>query len=218
MGLERLSIVFKAEQHFRIRMAPDAYGMRTVRELEEAISSAVAEQNGDGGSAAVFFRIRNRFIAAGIPRRCVRPSTPLASILPRRDIRRMWRKVTADERRAPPLQLSKIDGAMLLTCGGLFVALLTAAIVVSQRTNIPLGASISVGALASAGIAYALWTKSSAFSARLPQGIVTMRDLVHQISRPSGVLGVLQLIIAEECAVEPHTITRETDLAHDLGI
>jgi hypothetical protein len=96
MGLDIVELFLAVEDTFQIHIANDETGsVATVGDLHSLVLSKIHWQDSKRClTTAAFYRIRRALVdALGLERRQIRPSTPLAVILPEHNRRENWRRI-----------------------------------------------------------------------------------------------------------------------------
>lgn len=109
MGLDSVELVLRIEEEFSIEL-PDGEIMdtRTVGDLYRVVLSKL-ETTPSCLSSKAFYRVRTALVEClGLPRRSIRPSTPLDSLIPRTSLIKEWQKIADHSGLAlPPLKRRK---------------------------------------------------------------------------------------------------------------
>jgi acyl carrier protein len=107
MGLDSVELVLRLEDEFSISITDDeAAATRTVGDVYNLILSKLDVTPGCLSSKAFYFTRRALVECLGLPRRSIRPATPLAPLLPEETRQKQWRQIV--ERiglMVPPLRL-----------------------------------------------------------------------------------------------------------------
>ncbi len=106
MGLDSVELVLRIEEEFSIELPdPEIRDIRTVGELYRLVLSKV-ESTPSCLSSKAFYRVRRALVEClSLPRRAIRPSTSLDSLLPRSQLAKEWQRVADHSGLAlPPLK------------------------------------------------------------------------------------------------------------------
>ncbi|MGO9095396.1 MAG: hypothetical protein ACLQGV_09240 [Bryobacteraceae bacterium] len=229
MGEDTAELLLAIEDAFQIEIAERELGyIATVGDLRDLVISKLQGQNSKRClTSAAFYRTRRGMIdALGIDRRQIRPSTPLAPLLPRRNRRRMWRSIQgAMELKLPDLR------------GSLWIALFALALGIALPTGIAFRAGIGSGWI---GVVLFLGLIVGGLLIRLarplevviPNGATTVGDLARDVLalnharlveeaggwNKDEVWESLCRVIVNQTAVPREKIRPEATISYDLGI
>lgn len=95
MGLDAVELIMRIEEEFSIEL-PDAelVSVRTVDDLYQLILRRLDTQPSCLSSKA-FYRVRKSLVQClNLPRRAIRPSTPLDPLLPRSSLHQHWQEIS----------------------------------------------------------------------------------------------------------------------------
>ena len=121
MGLDIVELVLAIEDGFQIHIADEeASTISTVGELHDLIIAKLKGQEAKLClTSAAFYRTRRGIVEAlGVDRRAIKPSTPLASLLPQNDRRAHWISIqNAMEFEVPELRHSSATQIAFVSSG-----------------------------------------------------------------------------------------------------
>jgi acyl carrier protein len=229
MGLELVEIVMEVEDTFGIVITDDdATGMRSVGELHrQIIESRLRARQRGCPTARAFHKIRRVLMeSASVPRRSIRPSTPLKAILPPVARRRAWR--TLQETTSGRLRGLRLPFRL----GPLMAGAWVLSGVLGAATLMPrVGFDHGVVLAGTAAVALLLVTFYLArpLALAFPRGVVTVGDLTHASLPPrydqaiqqqmsdEEVWNKLRQIVAESLGLTAEEITPSARFVEDLG-
>jgi acyl carrier protein len=230
MGLELLELVLTVEDAFGFSIPDeDAAGLNTVGKLHEYILAHRCHAKQEAClSSIAFYKIRRALISVRkLPRKDVRVSTELATIIPARR-RRIWRALEkATGFRLPRLRRPAwVTPVAALATVGLAIAV-PVLLSLSMLHGAIFVAILTAGA---AGYAFSWLTTLLAFEfppdcatvGQLAKGALARnyRAIVEQSGKCASdaeVWVALRLIVAEQLGVRPGDLTKETNFVKDLN-
>lgn len=96
MGLDSVELVLRTEDEFSITLSDDeAASATTVGDLYNLVLSKLDVTPGCLSSKAFYFTRRALVESLGLPRRSIRPATPLSPLLPDETRREQWQEIRA---------------------------------------------------------------------------------------------------------------------------
>jgi len=229
MGLELVEIVMKVEETFGVIVSDDAApDMRTVGQLHEYILDYRDQEKQQGCPTGWVFRDIRRVLTGttSAPRRAIRPSTELRTILPPLTRRRVWKTLQQD---VPgrlrglrlPFRLGPIITGLSVLAGVVGVAIIVPHVGFVHAVVLGLTAIITTLLL--------IFFTTRPFAVAFPHGVVTVGDLavaelppgyedaVKQQMTDEEVWERLQKIVAEILGVKSEDITPSARFVEDLG-
>lgn len=229
MGLDIVELVFAVEDAFGISITDEeASHTATVGQLHALVMSKLGPAETPVClTSAAFYRTRRALMeTVPIPRREIRPSTPVEEVFPRRRRRELWPRF----RRELALKLPELahPGWTMLS---LLACAIAVAVVYPVTTGQPLSAAATWSLLAIP--LWALFLKLTAsLATRLPDGMNTVGDLsrivlalnhahfarTQRAWSPDEVWESLCRVIVEQTGVPRYKIAPEATFAGDLGL
>jgi len=235
MGLDYVELVLAIEDKFGIHIDDEEAGSaRTVGDLYAIIMAKVEPEVTVGQrrclTSAAFYRTRRGITETlGLSRREIRPSTPLAPILPWPRRNRFWRSIQIESGFALPKlrHPSWVQNGVL--GAGLLCSLVFAQTTKTSFRDISTVTLVYLSGLCSGGVL--LWiTKPLAFG--LPREVATVGDLaksvlkinyarfIASVGQPSrkDVWDTLSGLMVKQLGLSPDQIRPEATILDDLGI
>ena len=229
MGLDTVEIVMEVEDTFGIVFSDEAAPqIRTVGGLHQYILECRRRNEQQGCATARMFRGIRRFLVetGSVPRRAIRPSTHLTSILPPRHRRRVWISLQASVS-------GRLRGLRLpFRLGPIIAGLCIAAGVVGMAIVAPqVGAAnaIALGVTTTVTMLLLVFFVTRPLAVALPNGVVTVGDVAHAALPPGyGVAAKqemadeevwqrLQKIVSDILCVKNEEVTPSARFVEDLG-
>ena len=229
MGLELVEILMEVEETFGIIISDDdAPQIRTVGQLHEYILEYRRKEMQQGCPTGRVFRDIRRVLTTttSVPRRAIRPSTELTTILPLRGRRRVWNRLQQDvpgRRRALrlPFRLGPIMAGLCVSTGVVGTAII--------MPHVGIVNAIVLGVTATLTTLLLIVFITRPFAVAFPDGVVTVGDLatatlppgyeeaVKQQMTDQEVWEKLQKIVADILSVKVDAITASSRFVEDLG-
>jgi acyl carrier protein len=218
MGLDGVEIVMEVEDEFGIIIPdPDVERIMTVGGLADYVQhrldpNATASADSRCGTSRVFYAMRRVMMnVLGVDRAGIRPTTPLASVVPYSRRSQLWEQMELAGVSAPALRLPADVQVGVIALAGVFgFALLAASLLFGWNALILLCLAIPVACCASVVI-------MRTFNAFLPKSCVTVGDLARaswltdrEPERHSEIFDRVATIIAEQMNIPKESLRRET--------
>jgi acyl carrier protein len=229
MGLELVEIVLQVEETFGVIVVrDDAFQIKTVGDLYQYIVARRVEQRQQGCPTARAFRDIRRVLTetTSMPKQAIRPSTELATLLPLRSRRRVWKKL--DKKLPGQIPVSCLPYRLGPKLAGLcVVAGLVGTVTIAPHIGI--GHAVVLGMTASLATVLLFSLVSFPFAVTFPRGVVTVGDLAVASLPPDceqvlkremtdeEIWEKLREIVAETLGLKAEDITPSARFVEDLG-
>jgi acyl carrier protein len=229
MGMDMFELRMSVEEAFEIEIPDEeAAKVSTVLDLYTLVWRRLSgEPSRRCPSSALFYRIRRALMDIyGAPRQSIRPSTPMAALLPSRDRAEQWRRLSdAIDARLPDLEPPPWLGRLLTGAGlGLLVACFAAYFVK------PFGFALAC----TLGGSLLWWAANLAaieFAGRIPRPCTTVGGTVRAVVgwdpsrwsgserawQPNQVWEKLRELIIDQLEAAPGEVTADARFDDDLG-
>ncbi len=235
MGLDFVEIMIEVEENFGVVVeAEEIPAITTVGQLHENILKKRKNQLGQPClTSATFYRVRRQLMAAtGLTKRAIRPSTPLAQLIPRAHRRQLWDTL----RGTRDLQGFRLHGLRLPALARVLMREVLLGIVLGVLVHfvgqVPLVDAIVLTTACVVPLGMVIYWLSRAAAVELPAGISTVGDLTlallpknyelvaksRNLTKPDDVWNRLQDIFVEVVSVRREQVTYDARLVEDLGV
>jgi len=228
MGLDLVELALEVEETFGIVITDDAGAeIRTVGQLYEYILQC-RQQRQPCPTGEAFYAIRRAIVEAGdVPKRAIRPSVRLETVLPKHTRRRVWKAIHGEwlGYRAPNLRLPYRLGPLLT---GL-ILLLGAAAAVKGGPLIGMPHALVLSAAGTAVGLILVLSLTRPFAVGFPPRLETVGDLALACLPPNYEAAArkqwadeevwlkLQSLVVDMLGVKPKEVTPSARFHEDLG-
>ncbi len=228
MGLDLVELAMEVEETFGVVISDDAaVEIRTVGQLYDYILQYRGRERGCPTSGT-FYAIRRVIVdAGGVPKRAVRPSTRLTSILPPRLRRRVWKSMHQQGQGwrvrglRLPYRLGPTSAVLTLICGAVGAIL--------AIPHVGIEAALVLAATGTAmGLLLLIWL-TRPLAVAFPSGVPTVGDLTLAALPPGYDIAAkaqwddreiwqkLQAIVVDILGAKPEEVTPSARFIEDLG-
>lgn len=229
MGLDSVELILELEESFNISFSDEeASRMLTVGECYEAILKKLpSHEEKFCLSAVTFYKVRKALMSAvDLTRSEIRPATDLASLIPAKERRKVWRDMKSSlQLRLPSLAPPESTFPLALICA--FVG----TIVLCKYTSLTSGLLLLLPELFLFYMFFA-WIGSIAFGTTFSEDIQTVRGFTKKVLAMNfGKLSAnvaehyheevwqsIQILVVEQLGVDIKDVTKEARFVADLGI
>jgi hypothetical protein len=219
MGLGFVEIVMAVEDTFQVHFGDNEFGnVLTVGDLYNLLLTKLpcGAPSGQCVTSVAFYRLRRGLVEHfGASRKEVKPSTPMAAMVPRRNRRRRWKALSV----ALGLKLPRLEMPGWL-CQTVLVLALAGALVVGGRSPYTLLYWILFFALGAA-LSLPIHIQFSAPTAGdLARQVASTNyaKLVGNHMNKAEVWQILRQVFVAQAGVNIEDVTPEVEIVHGLGI
>ena len=229
MGLELVELVMEVEETFGIIVSDQAAPqLQTVGQLHAYILESRRQTQQQGCPTGHVFRNVRRVLTenTSVPRRAIRPSTELKTMLPPRIRRRVWKRLQQEvPGRLRGLRLPFRLGPVLTGCC-LLAGVVTAAMIVPLVGFVH---AIVLGGTATVAMLLVTFSVTRPIALAFPHGVATVGDAARATLPPGYEVAVrqqmtdeevwakLQKIVADTLGVKVAKVTPSARFVEDLG-
>lgn len=229
--MDLVEIVLELEDEYHISLADDAIErVETVADLAALVCSRLRAAPSPCPSQHAFYAIRRELVEArGVPRRSLRPSTPLDDAFPREHRRRLWTRISTGEQ-LPRLELAESARRSFAAVGTLALPVVVGIFIVSSLEFGTLAAVVAV-LLAFPMLLVPYLRLRARFETRFPPGYATLGDLAQRndrlyqgrdagerLTNSLRVLDHVREMAARYAGVSIEKVKPESRLVKDLGL
>lgn len=224
MGLDGIELVMAVEEEFQIAISDsEASDCTTVRNLVELVHSRLRHSSKDPcPSQHSFYLARQKLIdLLHVQRNEIKPDTNLEEIIPRKNRKNHWKKVTASMSEGEFFR-GRLDRPKWMTYSSFPAFLLLPCAILKFWYDFP----FTLALISSLPVYVVLeWATRQLFSVEFPDGMSKVKDLIKLVKSLDSktwteeeVFVKIRTITAEQLGVDESLITLDARFIDDLGL